>query len=66
MESKLRSLIKAICWRLIAFITTTIVALILTDEIKLSFQLGLTESIIKLILYYIHERIWICKRKNKM
>ncbi|MBZ9572361.1 DUF2061 domain-containing protein [Patescibacteria group bacterium] len=53
-----RSIIKSISWRFLATLTTMIIVFIFTGEILLSFGVGFFEVILKLILYYIHERLW--------
>ena len=57
-ETYLRSLTKAISWRLFATITTMTIVLIFTGRIGLMVGVGLTDVIFRLILYYLHERIW--------
>jgi len=39
-------------------ITTIPIVLILTGDISLALQVGVVEVVAKLIVYYIHERIW--------
>ncbi len=63
-ESKLRSVIKAITWRLIATATTFTLAFFIfsgtgCDDVlqKSSIVAGL-ELVIKLAIYYLHERAW--------
>ncbi len=61
-ETKNRSLAKGISWRLIASLTTFIIAVVVFHEDeyvwhKASAVAGL-EIVIKLIIYYLHERVW--------
>ena len=58
MENKKRSLLKALSWRVIGFISTTFIALALTKEASLAIMVGITDTIIKFYLYYVHERFW--------
>ena len=58
-ETKLRSLIKTISYRLSGFVITFLIALFLTSNIKISLSFGILEIIFKLILYFIHERFWL-------
>ena len=58
METRKRSLYKAISWRVIATFITSIVVWIVTDEPSLSIGIGLADSIIKMGAYYGHERMW--------
>jgi adenylylsulfate kinase len=57
-ESNGRSIAKAISWRLLATITTAVVVYILTGRLDIALAVGGIEIILKLILYYFHERSW--------
>ncbi len=57
--SPLRSILKSISWRLWGTIYTMIIVYILTGELSFSFSIGGIEMFSKMLLYYIHERIWI-------
>lgn len=63
-ESHLRSILKGFSWRIIAFIDTLVISLIVTWIIdgKPHIEAGLTiaglEFIIKIAIYYVHERAW--------
>lgn len=58
IELRRRSIIKGVTWRVTATIITIIIVFLFTGEIKLALGVGLIEAIAKLVLYYIHERIW--------
>jgi len=64
MESKKRSIIKALTWRIIASITTGFIVYIGgkqylgLDMPLFATGVGLTDVIIKLVLYFAHERGW--------
>ena len=57
-ESYRRSIVKALSWRVIATLITGITALIVTGEVKIAVEIGLIDTIVKLAVYYAHERIW--------
>lgn len=61
-ESKLRSFLKAMSWRLIATTTTFLLALFVfqdhEDAVTKSSLVAGMELGLKLILYYLHERGW--------
>ncbi len=57
-ESKLRSLIKSLSWRLTATLTTAGLVYIFTGELVLAATIGGVELILKLAIYYSHERVW--------
>ena len=58
MESHKRSIAKAMSWRIIAVVITTLTTYIFTKEIMVSLGVGLVDSAIKIFAYYGHERWW--------
>ena len=58
IESNNRSLLKAISWRLIASITTTVIAFYFGLPAKAIGLVFFADLIIKFVLYYAHERMW--------
>jgi len=57
-ESHYRSVLKALSWRFLATTITVIVALIVTGRLGFAAKIGLADTIIKLAVYYAHERVW--------
>ena len=57
-ETKARSMMKSLSWRMTATLTTIILVLIFTGKFELAVAIGFFEIIVKLIVYYSHERIW--------
>jgi len=57
-EAHLRSILKAVSYRLLAAIATSMIVFVFTRRIALSIGVGLVESIVKIICYYLHERAW--------
>ena len=63
-ESKLRSILKSITWRMIATGTTFILAFFVfsgtgcDDVLQKSSIVARLELVIKLAIYYLHERAW--------
>lgn len=53
-----RSLIKAISYRLIGTIVTTLIVFIFTRKLSISLGVGSVDIIVKIIIYYLHERVW--------
>ena len=58
LESRKRSILKTLTWRVIAFCVTTIVIYAYNKSLHKSFIMSLIANSIKMLLYYIHERIW--------
>lgn len=59
MENHKRSLIKGITYRILATITTFSLAYIFTGSLEIAGQIGLLDFVLKYLIYYINERIWI-------
>lgn len=57
-EKPIRSIVKAISWRVIGTIDTLVVSYIVTGEIVLAASIASVDFLTKLILYFFHERIW--------
>ncbi len=63
-ESRTRSILKAITWRLIATGTTFTLAYLVfstsdcEDVMEKSSIVAGLELVIKLVIYYVHERVW--------
>jgi uncharacterized membrane protein len=58
MVSYKRHIAKTITWRLIGTIDTIVLSWIITGDLKWGLAIGGVEIITKMILYYLHERIW--------
>ena len=58
LESKKRTLVKTLTWRITASLTTFLIAWILTGDLLIGISIGSIEAIAKIFLYYYHERIW--------
>jgi len=57
-ERPLRSVAKAISWRVIGTMDTLVVSYLLTGELALATSIASVDFITKMILYFFHERIW--------
>ena len=53
-----RHIIKAITWRIIGTMDTIFLAWLLTGDWKVGFSIGVVELFTKMLLYYLHERVW--------
>ncbi len=59
LESRSRSLVKGLTWRVIATLTTILIAWGITGEVDTAVQIGLIEVFAKIVIYYVHERAWV-------
>ncbi len=57
-ESRLRSLLKAVTYRITGTITTALIVFGVTGELTIAFAVGFVEPIAKIVIYYVHERLW--------
>ena len=57
-ETNRRSIVKGISWRLIATTTTIIIVYFFFGRLDLAIAAGMIETILKVILYWGHERLW--------
>ena len=53
-----RSLIKAVSWRLVGSVDTFIITYLVTGQAKWGAAIASIEAVTKIVLYYIHERVW--------
>lgn len=57
-DSKLKSVSKAISWRVLGTFDTILISYIITGELHMAFSIGSIEVFSKILLYYAHERVW--------
>ena len=62
-ESRLRSFLKGISWRIIATLDTILIVLLITClkgdcSLEDAVKIGFLEFFIKFLAYYVHERLW--------
>lgn len=58
MEQPKRTLVKTITWRIIALATTIVVVYIYSGDAKESLIVGFGANALKMVFYYMHERVW--------
>ncbi|MFI0457544.1 MAG: DUF2061 domain-containing protein, partial [Candidatus Thiodiazotropha endolucinida] len=57
-DRPIRSLAKAVSWRVTGSIDTILLSWFFTGSLTTAAAIGLTEVATKMVLYYLHERIW--------
>jgi len=57
-ESKKRSIVKAVSYRLFSSTYTVIISYAITGIWTAAFSIGVIEFVTKIFNYFIHERIW--------
>ena len=58
-DSHIRSLAKALSWRIVATLTTATIAYFITGELDTAAMIGGIEFVLKFFIYYAHERAWL-------
>jgi adenylylsulfate kinase len=58
VESHYRSIVKAVSYRILGSSTTAIIFYVLTGKGSLSVGAGILDMVLKIGVYFIHERIW--------
>ena len=58
-ERKIRTVLRAISWRITATLTTFIISYFVTGNIDLAITIGSVELVSKLLIQYVHERLWM-------
>lgn len=64
-ETNRRSIVKGISWRIAATSTTIVIIYIFFGRLDLAIAAGLIETVLKVGLYWAHERVWVKVRWGK-
>ncbi|ORU92523.1 MAG: adenylyl-sulfate kinase [Cycloclasticus sp. symbiont of Bathymodiolus heckerae] len=64
-ETNRRSIVKGVTWRVIATTTTMIIVYVFFGRLDLAIAAGLLESVLKIGLFWLHERAWFKIRWGK-
>ena len=58
MDSKKKSFLKSISWRVIGSCSTFAVSYSITNSLTLSSGIASLEAVAKIVIFYVHERVW--------
>jgi adenylylsulfate kinase len=64
-DTNQRSIVKGISWRVVATTTTITIVYVFFDRLDLAIAAGMIETVLKVGLYWAHERIWFKIRWGK-
>lgn len=64
-ETNKRSIVKGISWRVVATTTTIAIVYFFFDRLDLAIAAGMIETVLKVGLYWLHERAWFKVRWGK-
>ena len=59
LDTPVRSLAKAVSWRITGSVDTFLISWLITGEPKLAAGITLVELLTKISLYWLHERVWL-------
>ena len=65
-DTSIRSLAKAVTWRMTGTIDTFLISWLITGQVLLASGIAFTEIMTKIALFWAHERVWnqiTCGRK---
>ncbi|MDE3743716.1 DUF2061 domain-containing protein [Maribacter polysaccharolyticus] len=57
-ESPVRSIAKALSWRVVGTLDTLLISYLLTGKIAVAASIASIDFVTKMILYFFHERAW--------
>ncbi len=58
MDRPRRLFIKSITWRVLATVITVVTSFVFLGSWETSLSIGIAVNLIKILFYYIHERVW--------
>jgi len=64
-DSNAKSLLKSISWRIVGTIDTIVISYFVTGQLVMAVSIGSVEIVSKILLYYLHERVWENATKDK-
>lgn len=64
-DSNAKSLLKSISWRIVGTIDTIVISYLVTGQLVMAVSIGSVEVVSKILLYYLHERVWENVTKEK-
>ena len=65
-DRPIKSLVKAITWRVLGTLDTIVIAYLITGDTTDALSIGSIEVFSKMILYFFHERLWAVIRWGRM
>lgn len=57
-ERPIRSVAKAVSWRIIGTLDTLLISYLLTGEVVVAASIASIDFVTKMFLYFFHERLW--------
>ena len=57
-ETRKRSIVKSVLWRVICIVVSIVTSFFLTGNLDIAVAIGTVYNAITMVLYYFHERLW--------
>lgn len=57
-DKPVKSIMKAVSWRIVGTIDTIVISYLITGKLTMAVSIGGVEVFTKIVLYYLHERVW--------
>ena len=57
-EGHVRSLMKAVSWRMVGTVDTFTISFFVTGRVSIAGSIAAVEVVTKILIYYLHERVW--------
>lgn len=58
METRKRSFVKSVSWRMFGLVFTTVTTWLVTGSVRAGITVGLLDFFVKIGTFYAHERVW--------
>lgn len=58
-DSHLRSITKALTYRVVGTLATSAIAYLVTGSPQTAVAIGMIDPVVKTVVYYLHERAWL-------
>ena len=58
MDSHIRSIVKTISWRVCGTLINSLIIWAITGNAGLGALIGVVDTLVKIVVYYAHERAW--------
>lgn len=65
-DRPIRSIFKAITWRIVGTLDTITLSYFVTGRVGAAISIGSLEVVTKMVLYFLHERLWAIVRWGRM
>lgn len=59
MDSHLRTIVKSLTWRVGGLILTFAAAWAITRRLDIAASIGAVDTLVKVVAFYVHERVWL-------